>query len=171
MNRIRQRGVTPLEIAIGFAISGSLLAVAIPAFVRELHASRFAEPVNGLERMSASAVAYAQDRPPTEGFPPNAPLTPSAPPRGTREIDPPGIWEHPTWLALSFRGANEGEPHSFAFGFDSTRAPGRSTFVAHAHGDLNGNGVVSTFEVRGHFYADEGAPAIDPGMYVESEVE
>src|SRR5258708_17926643 len=41
-------------------------------------------------------------------------------------------------------------PISFAFGFDSTRAPGRSAFVAHAHGDLNGNGVTSTFRSEEH---------------------
>jgi hypothetical protein len=169
--RHSQRGVTAIEAAIAFAIGGSLLAVAVPAFVRELHASRFAEPVDGLNRLAASAIAHAQDRPPTEAFPPSAPLTPATPPRASRVADLPGAWDHPTWQALSFRPTPDGVPHAFSFGFDSTRAPGRSAFVAHAHGDLNGNGVTSTFELRGHTSVDEPAPTLEPGMYVESEVE
>lgn len=169
--RATQRGVSAVEAAIAFAVGGSLLAVAVPAFVRELHASRFAEPVEGLNRIGAAAVAHAHDRPPTEAFPPSAPLTPATPPRGTRVADLPGAWDHPTWQAFAFRPSPEGVPHAFAFAFDSTRAPGRSAFVAHAHGDLNGNGVTSTFEIRGHTSGDEAAAVLDPGMYVEAEVE
>jgi hypothetical protein len=65
----------------------------------------------------------------------------------------------------------EGEPHSFAFAFDADRAPGKSTFVAHAHGDLNGNGVTSTFEVHGRAIADEPGPVLEPGLYIQDEVE
>jgi hypothetical protein len=169
--RRRQRGLTAVEAAVAFAIGGSLLAVAVPAFVRELHASRFAEPVEGLERMGQGALAYAAAHPVTrEAFPPSAPLTPAAPPRGTRELDPPGAWDHPTWVALGFRASPEGVPHAFAFAFDSAPGAARSSFVAHAHGDLDGDGVRSTFEVRGH--AQDGEPAaLEPGMYVDSEVE
>jgi hypothetical protein len=168
--RSRQRGLTAVEAAVVFAIGGSLLAVAVPAFVRELHASRFAEPVEGLARMGQGALAYAATRPARDAFPPSAPLTPAAPPRGTRELDPPGAWDHPTWVALKFRAAPEGVPHAFAFGFDSAPGATRSTFIARAHGDLDGDGVRSTFELRGH--AQDGEPAVlEPGMYVENEVE
>jgi hypothetical protein len=173
------RGVTPVEAAIAFAIFASILAVAIPAFVRELHASRFVEPVSGLERMSTGALAYAAPRPPADAFPPTAPLTPMIVARAHREVDPPNIWDTTTWKALSFRAAPEGTPHAYAFGFTST--PGsptsQSRFVAHAHGDVDGDGVTSTFEVRGHaaLPASPGSPAppaeIEPGMYVEAELE
>jgi hypothetical protein len=153
-----------------FAITGSLLAVAVPAFVRELRASRFVEPVEGLQKIGAGALAYAQAKPAASAFPASAPLTPASIPRGTREVDPPGVWEHPTWKALAFRAAPEGVAHAFSFGFDMTPGPTRSTFVAHAHGDLDGDGVRSTFELHGH--AEDAEPAaLDPGMYVESEVE
>ncbi len=164
------RGLTAVEAAIVFAIGGSLLAVAVPAFVRELHASRFAEPVEGLQRMGQEALTYAASKPARDAFPKSAPLTPSSPPRGTRELDPSGAWDHPTWVALGFRAAPEGVPHAFAFAFDSTPGPARSTFIAHAHGDLDGDGVRSTFELRGH--AQDGEPAaLEPGLYVENEVE
>ena len=164
------RGLTVVEAAVIFAIGGSLLAVAVPAFVRELRASRFAEPVDGLQRIGTAAVVYATARAAKDAFPPSAPLTPTSPPRGVREVDPPGAWDHPTWKALSFRATPEGVPHAFAFGFDATAGATRSSFVAHAHGDLDGDGVRSTFELRGH--AQDGEPVvIDPGMYLEAEVE
>ena len=181
------RGVTAVEAAVTFAVVGSLLAVAVPAFVRELHASRFVEPVSGVEKIGELAVAYAHERPVITAFPASAPLTPSAPPRGTREVDPPGVWDQPTWKALGFRPVAEGVPHAFAFAFDSV--PGtegstasqaradvpspaaRSTFAAHAHGDLDGDGVTSTFEIHGHCAEGEPGAIVDPGMLVEAEVE
>jgi hypothetical protein len=170
--RKSQRGISAVNAAIAFALGGTLCAIAIPTFVRQLHASRFAEPVSGLEKMSAAAVAYAQDRPASEAFPESAPLTPAAPPRGTREPDPPGAWDAPGWQALQFRAVPEGEPHSFSFAFDTTHVPGLSTFVAHAHGDLNGNGITSTFEMRGRSSADDAEGAlVEQGMYVQDEVE
>ncbi len=169
--RAPQRGLTAVEAAIVFAIGGSLLAVAVPAFVRELHASRFAEPVEGLQRMGQGALAYATAHPAArDALPASAPLTPVAPPRGTREVDPPGAWEHPSWVALGFRAAPEGVAHGFAFAFDAAPGAARSSFVARAHGDLDGDGVRSTFELRGHAQDGE-PPVLEPGMYVDSEVE
>ena len=169
--RASQRGISAVNAAVAFALAGSLLAVAVPAFMRELHSSRFAEPTSGLARIGASAIAYAQDRPASDAFPAPSPLTPTSPPRGTREVDPPGTWDTATWQALQFRPVPEGEAHSFAFGFDSMRVPGASKFVAHAHGDLNGNGITSTFELRGRAVADEAAPVLEPSIYVQDEIE
>jgi type II secretory pathway pseudopilin PulG len=170
--RARERAMTAVEVAVSVALLGSLLAVAVPAFVRELHASRFAEPVDGLQRIGTAAIAYAQGKAVLEAFPPSAPLTPATVPRGTLVTDPPGTWDGATWSALGFRPSHEGEPHAYAFAFDSTLGAARSSFVAHAHGDLDGDGVTSTFEVRGHAtLGDPAGPALEPGMYVEAETE
>ena len=174
MSRISKQGTlgfTAVEIAVGVAILGALLAAAIPTFIRTVHSSRFVEATDGLAKLGKQATSFAEGRPPADAFPPSAALTPSAPPRGTLQIDPPGTWDSPTWQALAFRPANEGEPHAFSFGFDSGHASGRSFFAAHAHADLDGDGAVSTFEVRGHASVDEPFAIIEPGMYVESEVE
>jgi hypothetical protein len=168
--RANERGLSVVEGAVAFAIGGSLLAVAIPTFMRELHGSRFVEPVEALGRLGTAAINYARDRPATDAFPPSAPLTPATVPRGSRDVDPPGVWDHPTWQALLFRAVPEGTPHSFAFGFDAVRSPGRSRFVAHAHGDLDGDGITSLFEVRGFALAD-GPAQLEPGLYIENEVE
>src|SRR5947209_4498517 len=100
-SRLRSRRVAVVELAVGFSLVGSLLAVAVPTFVREVHASRLVEPVDGLKRLGASAVAYGQAHrgdsptatPQAAGaavFPASAPLTPGQPPRGKCEADPPG---------------------------------------------------------------------------------
>jgi hypothetical protein len=171
--------MTALEAALAFSILGSVLAVAIPAFVRDLHGSRFAEPVAGLRAIGEGATAYAATMPVERAFPPSSPLTPTRPPRGVLAADPPGTWQTPTWMALHFppprasgRAFADDQPHAFAFGFDSILSRTRSGFVAHAHGDLDGNGVVSTFEVRGHDIAgDPSGPVVDPGMYVQDSLE
>ena len=170
--RARTRRLTPLELAIAFALVGSLLAIAVPTFAREVHASRFVEPVDGLHRIGAAAVAYGRARPVAQGFPASAPMTPAVPPRGHCEADPPGTWEQPTWVALDFRPAPPGTPHCFAFGFDSTLSATRSLFRADAHGDLDGDGIVSTFEMTGHYVeGDPEGPTLDRGVFVDSEVE
>jgi hypothetical protein len=171
-SRTRSRRFTALELAIAFSLVASLLAIAVPTFVREVHASRFVEPVDGLQRMGASAILYATGRPIAQSFPTSAPLTPSAPPRGHCEPDPPGTWEQPTWIALDFRPAPPDAPHCFAFSFESHLASTLSRFRAQAHGDLDGDGLPSTFEVTGHYgEGDIQGPVLDPGMFIDSEVE
>lgn len=157
------RRFTPIELALGASLLGCTAAVAIPTCVREVHASRFVEPTEGLARMQAAALAYAE----VNGrFPDSAPLTPKAPPRGKKEADPPGTWDVPAWKTLDFRAAPEGVPHAYAFAFESTG----TSFVARARGDLDGDGVLSLFEVRGTIGPDK-KPVAEPGMYVEAELE
>ncbi len=171
-SRPRAARYSALEIATAFALIGSLAAIAVPVFLREVHASRFVEPVRGLERMGASAVAYARVHPVSLAFPPSAPLTPGVPPRGHCEPYPREAWQTPAWRALDFQPEPVDAPHCFAFAFDSALSPSKSTFRADAHGDLDGDGIFSTFEVTGHAIENDPAgPALDPGMYVDSEVE
>jgi hypothetical protein len=156
------------------------MAVAVPTFFREMRASRFAEPTHGLQAIAEGAISYASMQvsggAPVLVFPRSVGLTPSAPPRARAVTDPPGTWSDPTWVALHFPPASgnlafaNDEPHAFAFAFDSALLATRSSFVAHAHGDLDGDGTPSTFEVRGHASPTE-APTMEPGMYVESPLE
>jgi hypothetical protein len=171
--RSKGRRFTAIELAIAFALTGSLLAVAVPTFVREVHASRFVEPVEGLQRIGAAAVAYGRLHPIAQGFPSSAPMTPPVPPRGRCEADPPELWEaQPTWAALDFRPAPAGTPHCYAFGFESTLSPSRSLFRADAHGDLDGDGIVSTFEMTGRYVeGDPDGPVLDRGVFIAAEVE
>lgn len=156
------RRFTPVELAAGVSLAACVLAVALPTFARELHASRLVEAEDGLTRLGANTVAYttAHGR-----LPDPTPLTPGAPPRGKKEADPPGTWDTPAWRALDFRPAPEGVPHAYAFQLETSG----SHFTGRARGDLDGDGVLSLFEIHGEAKGAEAS--LEPGMYVEAELE
>jgi len=155
-----------IEAAVGIALGGSLLAVAVPAFVRNLSFSRLDEATSGLALIGAHAVQGARGKACDAAFPESAPLTPASVPRGKPAVDPdPDPWQQPTWRALDFRPSAPGVAHSFSFAFDNQK----TSFVAHAHGDLDGDGQTSTFEIRG--VCENGQARLEPGMYVDQEVE
>jgi hypothetical protein len=160
---------TLASLSLGVLLGGTVLAIGIPSLIRNLSASKLLEATKGLEHLSVRAIAYAETKPPEISFPPSAPLTPAVVPRGQQAVDPPDAWSHLTWHALSFRFDHA---HSFSFAWDSRYDPavGRWEFVARSHGDLDGDGALSTFEVRGVRDWD-GPPRVVPGLYVWREVE
>jgi hypothetical protein len=160
------RPLTAVETAAAIALGGSLLAVTVPAFVRNLHASRLAEPIDGLNRIATRATAIAAGRPAAIAYPDTVGLTPSTVPSGKRVLDPPGTWDHPTWRRLDFEFT---VPHAFSFGFESHAAKGNANFRAVAHGDLDGDGVLSTFALGGES-RDGSEPTVTP-LEVTREVE
>lgn len=147
------RALAPVEAALLFAIGGSLCAVSIPAFLRNLHASRMSEALEGLEQIAVRASALSDSAPLTAAFPASCPLTPATVPRATLVVDPPHTWAHPTWRLLGFELDT---PHAYSFQFDSQNSPGISRFTAEAHGDLDGDGVLSTFRTGGSIQQGQG---------------
>jgi hypothetical protein len=160
---------SPAELAAIIAVGGSVLAVALPSFIRNLSFSKMSEPIDNLDMLVTNAITYAHGRPQNISFPPSAPLTPAEVPRGATATDPLDAWQHLTWRSLKF--GFDG-PHHFAFKFDSALDPqtGVMRFVATAHGDLDGDGVLSTFEVRGERVPGHDARVL-PGMFIDREVE
>ena len=156
------RRPTILEGALVIALGGSILAVAAPTLAREVRFSRFAEPTEGLARIAALEAAYVEAH---HGLSPSAPLTPQTPPRGTRALDSHGDWDHPAWQAIGFM-RDENTPYSYSFSLDTTELV---SYVATARGDLDGDGVLSRFEVRGDLTPT--GVRERPGMYVEAEFE
>lgn len=128
------------------AVAGSVLAVSIPAFVTNLRASRLAEPIEALNQIALQATLHAVGRPVAMAYPTSVGLTPARVPAGQRLVDSPGTWDHPTWRRLDFHVQ---EPHGFAYEFESNLQVAGSSFAARAHGDLDGDGVLSTFEMTG----------------------
>jgi hypothetical protein len=161
------RAVSPVELAVVASVAGSVLAASAPTFMRELQASRMAEAVDGVSAIGAGALAHAQGKELAASFPPAAPLTPSEVPRGVTVEDPPGTWDTPTWQGLGFRFDR---PHRYAFQFDVIPDPSRIWFQATAHGDLNGDGILSTFLLSGERRVG-GEAVILPGIHIEREVE
>jgi hypothetical protein len=173
VRRTNTRGVTAIEAAVGFALIGSLLAVAVPAFMHNLSASRLSEATGGLARIGEHAISEAAQKSCADAFPATVPLTPETVPRGHAVVDSePDPWQHPTWKALDFRPSVRGVAHWYAFAFERVLNPAKpdaADFVATAHGDLDGDGTQSTFELRGQ--CRSGSSALAPGMYVEAELE
>jgi hypothetical protein len=176
------RSFSALKFAAAFAVGGCVLAAAVPAFFRNLNASKLSEPIEGLDRMVSGALAYAATHPQEISFPPSAPLTPAEVPRGVRVVDPPDAWRHLTWLSLDFGFdpctkkrppcTTPPTPHAFSFKFDSELDPVTRVmrFTATSHGDLDGDGALSTFEVRGERLPGQPARVL-PGMFIDHEVE
>ncbi len=146
------RPLTWLEAAVAASLGGTLLAVAVPVFVRNLHASRLAEPVDGLARIAAGAARLARGSSTMTAFPETVGLTPAEIPAGERRQDPPGTWDHPTWKALGFDWT---VPHAYGFAFESRNGAEEARFIAAAEGDLDGDGVRSRFELWGTYRAGE----------------
>jgi hypothetical protein len=140
------RALAPVEAAIAFAIAGSVLAVFVPAFIKNLHASRLNEPLDGLGRIARRAAELADGSPQLHAYPESAPLSPPQVARGELVSDPAGAWQHPTWRLLNFAFTT---PHAYSFELTTKNAADVSTFSAVAHGDLDGDGVLSTFSISG----------------------
>ncbi len=129
---------TWVEGAITVSVVACTLAAVVPACVRAIRMSRTAEATENLELIARGWVAHGND----PGVTLPTPLTPPLVPRGAPVADPAGTWDHPTWRAVGF-AIPESEPHWYAYRID-TRDGGREV-VAFAHGDLDGDGVVSTY--------------------------
>lgn len=177
------RSLSPVEAALCVAVAGSVLAVGVPAFVRNLHASRLVEPIDGLNRIAAKAAARAatengegseaeveataegsesalvkeRAREGRGAYPPSVGPTPAAVPLGSPALDPPGSWEHPSWKELEFGFSR---PHSYQFEFQSEVRGRKSRYRAIARGDLDGDGQTSEFALRG-----EATPGADPRTF------
>ncbi|MDX2053761.1 MAG: hypothetical protein SFV15_15270 [Polyangiaceae bacterium] len=172
------RSFSVLEWALGVSVGGSVLAVVLPTFLKNVHASRVNEPVESLNRIAQRATALAAGRSIESAYPESVPLTPAKVPRGEAVVDPPGTWDHPTWRRLNFGFS---VPHSYSFSFESqspqvsgdgaaAQAPrDYATFVARAFGDLDGDGALSTFEISGESRQGQ-TPLIRP-LVVHREVE
>jgi hypothetical protein len=158
-----------LRLAAIFGVSGSLLAVGVPTFVRNLHASRLSEALDGLDDIATVAIARAAGHSHAESFPPSVERTPEQVPRGVLVTDPQGTWNHLTWRALAFELS---EPHAYSYRFDSSLDPdsGTARFVVEAQGDLDGDGNLSRLQVQGERRAREDA-RLSSGLLLKDELE
>lgn len=157
---------SPIQLALAFSLGSSAVVVAVPAFLRDFHASRLAEPLDGLAEIASRASAIGAGLPVERAFPSSAPLTPTRVPGAAPMVDPPGTWDHASWRLLDFRVE---EAHWFSFQFDSQNGPERATFVASAYGDQDADGSLAEFSVSAEMKRG-GAPLVYP-VEIHREVE
>jgi hypothetical protein len=160
------RALTPLELAVAVSLTGTLAATMIPTFLRNVHASRLSEPVEGLKRIAAHATLRAAGLPAERAYPDSAAFTPAVTPRGELVLDAPGTWDPATWRTLDFAFD---APHAYSFAFESENSEARSTFTARARGDLDGDGVTSSFSISGS--VERGAEPKLQALEIYREVE
>jgi hypothetical protein len=133
---------------------GIFAAVAIPAFMRYQSLAKTTEAEQLIRKLSDGALAYYHN-PTQPGLAPVPKQLPSVsvgptPPvgacciQGGRCAPDPTLWDHPTWQALTF---SIDDSHYYSYEYEVI--DGGEAYVVRAIGDLDCDGVVSTFEMRG----------------------
>jgi type IV pilus assembly protein PilA len=159
------------------AVLGILASVAIPAMIKYIRRAKTAEAVDKLAFLYRMSGTYASSDRFTRGisgvgvgaqFPASDGPTPAIPPAGIRASDPAGVWDaSETWQALAFAMAG---PHYYAFEYASMGVGANAQFTARALGDLDGDGLLSTFERAGRLNANHDMEG-SSGIYFERELE
>lgn len=163
-------GVNSTMVVAGVGI---LAAVAIPAFMKYMKKSKTVEAAMLIKKMSDSARMHyvmppMDDATFTAGvsvphaFPASVGPTP---PLGTccamggKCIPTAETWQHPTWQALDFAMR---DPHYYSYEFKTeTGDDGVASYTALAYGDLDCDGVYSTFSLYGQVVDGEPVAASD----------
>lgn len=146
-----------IEAALLVCLLGVVLAVFVPTFLRRVRTNKIVEASELLQVMSQRANAYYDTSWSSLNrhcLPPSAGPTPRAPTVDSHDVDffSTETDGHATWEALDFQ---PDRPVRFSYSFEPVAngcALGRNSeptpIVFRAEGDLDGDGVRSTFERR-----------------------
>ncbi len=157
------RGNRALELAVVFAVIGTALAAGVPSCLRAIRLSRTAEASESLEQLTVAGALYLEQKNAAKLV--STPTTPAQVPAGKPVSDAEGTWAHPTFKALGFEPP---QPHWYAYRVEID--PDIATPLrAVAHGDLDGDGVLSTFS---RTLGREGNQiVVRPGLLVTQDLE
>ncbi len=161
-----------------FVLAG-VLALAVAVFVtlpylvhRRGHNCGQVEPTEGLDKIRSGARHFFEsERYDSQGnllpkrFPRSVPPTPSKP-NCEKAVTANARWGMPGWQELRFAIT---EPHYYSFEFHSAGTGSASVFTARARGDLDCDGVLSTFELRGSIDAEGVVKVAGPILWNEIE--
>lgn len=136
------------------AVFGVIAAVAVPAFLKYQKKSKSSEARVFLHKLYDGARAHYLDTPsaglnpepaafPAESVGPT-PALGTCCEQGGKCMPNAALWEHPTWQALQF---SVDDPHYYSYQYEVIDKS--KEFVVRAIGDLDCDGVYSTFEMRG----------------------
>ena len=149
---------------LNIAFVGVLAAIAIPAFTKYINRAKTSEAQMRVRHIADNAGLFFA----TEGkFPESAPLTPpQSACRFGESVDhapDPAFWAAPGWKQL---GIQVQRPFKYQYEFVSNG----TAFTARAYGDLDCDGVRSTFELAGNV-DESGAIQRGAGLFIENELE
>lgn len=157
-----------IEAALLLCLIGTVLAVFVPTFLRRVRTNKISEASELLRELSRRTAAYYEASwSPMQRhcLPPSAGPTPEAPTQSPEDVDfsSADISGHATWAALGFQ---PDRPVRFSYqytpardGCDLEAADEPLEIVFRARGDLDGDGVLSTFERRATVQSGTFAPA------------
>ena len=160
-----------LAIFGALVVVGLVAAIAIPKAVERRRRAETAEAARMLYSLELNSSSYAEANLASAvgalRFPASAPLTPAHTAcqggERTKHVPTPEMWNHPTWRALNFI---VDYPSLYQYEYLSD---GKS-FTARAVGDLNCDGVFSTFERVGRI-DDDGQFKAGAGLYMLNPLE
>ena len=144
-----------VEAALLLCLIAVVLAVFVPTFMRRVRTNKISEAAELLEEMSRRTNAYYDGSSPSPApgcLPPAAGPTPSMPSVEPRTVDffSPEVSGHATWQAIGFQPER---PIRFSYSYTPSAqgcglgdASREITILFRAEGDLDGDGVRSSFE-------------------------
>jgi prepilin-type N-terminal cleavage/methylation domain-containing protein len=158
-----RRGFTLVELMITVAILAVLATIAVPSYLRFMRRARATEALEQLDKIyKGAAIYYTAPYVTATGskvgcqFPRNQGVTPvegtccssnglaGADHNGDERCDAdPDLWNTPVWNALTFQMTDE---HYYVYGFESDGELSDATMVISAHGDLDCDGIQSTYQ-------------------------
>ncbi|MBN2802076.1 MAG: type II secretion system protein [Deltaproteobacteria bacterium] len=181
MKKLAKRGFTLIELMIVVAILGILAAVAIPAFIKYMKRAKTSEATQGLKMIHDGAMAYFGGSHASSGLKPilaekclpgPVGFTPATLPNGGQKTFADTVkWDEAQWVALNFSMADDFY-YQYSFSNDATTICTISTATIRliARGDLDDNGVLSTFQRWMEVTPTNGLRAVG-GYYKISELE
>jgi len=150
------------------AVVGVLSAVAIPAFIKYIKKSKTIEARENVKRLHDSVIAYYHEH---GKLPASTPLSPANPKACCEKCAPDArLWTDARWSQLQF---SVDAPHYYAYqlvvGNDRVSGGRATAFTVRAMGDLDCDGVMSTFEMYGQVI--DGKLRVGDDIYRQRELE
>ena len=152
-------------LTVPAATVGVIAAVSIPAFVKYMKKSKTSEARAMVMRLHTGATSAA-----AAGVLPGPSAGPTPPPgaccqQGETCAPDPALWAGEPWRSLGF---SIDDPHRYSYQYEL--APGGKRFTVRAIGDLDCDGVFSTFQASGEL-GPGGESAGSPRVEITDELE
>jgi hypothetical protein len=147
-------------------------AIAIPAMMKYARRSKTTEATTNVTKLVSAATLYREAHAKDGArfaFPATTPWTPQNGCCGQpsdRCAPVSDAFKHPTWKALSF---SLDDPHYYQYRFTSTGKGPKAHFIVEARGDLDCDGIYSSFKREGSIASDGSVTITD--LKTENETE